>query len=66
MSDSTDKTACPQHGKTLPMTMTADDCLSMTLAWLSSRLPQADTEFLQKAMTLYGDLRARALSKDGE
>jgi hypothetical protein len=49
--------------RTLPMTISADACLTMTLAALSY-LPQADTEFLRKAMRLYGDIRVARSPSD--
>ena len=42
--------------KLVPLTISADACLSMTLAVLSY-LPPADIEFLGEAMRLYGDIR---------
>jgi hypothetical protein len=43
--------------ETLPMTINAEACLSITLTVFAKHLPQADLEFLQEAMELYGDLR---------
>lgn len=55
-------TACARHNELLP---TPDDVLAWTLATLVI-LDEDDREFLRDAMTLYGDLRAKAAPAESE
>jgi len=50
---------------TLPMTIEADACLTLTLSWLRSRLSGDDLESVHKMIKLYGDLRVIEFKQEG-